>query len=106
VKELKSQRAEIDKLKKTDEQREKDATKRLGTLSKITTPKPEELEEITKLNKEIPELQARIAEFIKNQTDLEAIYIPMETTDIPNLVTEMKTLVAEIKQIQTVDIPT
>jgi chromosome segregation ATPase len=105
VKELKSQWAKIDKLKKKDEQREKDATKRLGTLTKITKPKPEDLEEINELNKEIPELQTRIAEFIKNQTDLEAVYLPMETTEIPALETDILTLIAEIKQIQTVDIP-
>jgi septal ring factor EnvC (AmiA/AmiB activator) len=38
VKQLKSEWAEIDKLKKTDEKKEKDANKRLATLSKISTP--------------------------------------------------------------------
>ena len=63
-----------DKLKKTDEKKEKDANKRLATLSKISTPKPKEVEEITQLNKEIPEIQARIVEFDTKQTDLETIY--------------------------------
>jgi hypothetical protein len=105
VKELKKQRAEIYKLQLADEKKEKDANKRLATLSKISTPKPEEVEEITQLNKEIPEIQKRIAEFVKTQTDLEAKYLPMETTEIPNLVTDIKTLLTEIKTIQTVDIP-
>ena len=99
VKELKNQRSEIYKLQLADEKQETAANKRLATLSKITNPKPEDLEEITKLNVEIPELQARIAEYKKNQTDLEAIYLPLETTDIPNLVKDIATLVAEIKQI-------
>jgi hypothetical protein len=52
----------------------KDSTKRLTTLTKKLTPTPEELEEITKLNGIITELNTKIAEFLKNQTDLEDIY--------------------------------
>ena len=55
--ELKSQRAEIDKLKKKDEKTLKDSTKRLTILTKISTPTPEELQEITKLNVIITELK-------------------------------------------------
>jgi hypothetical protein len=105
VKELKKQRAEINKLQLADEKKEKDANKRLATLSKISTPKPEEVEEIAQLNKAIPEIQARIVEFVKKQTDLEAIYLPMETTEIPQLEADIKKLLTEIKTIQTVDIP-
>ncbi len=63
------------------------------------------MEAITQLNKEIPEIQVRIAEFVKKQTDLEAIYLPMETTEIPNLDTDITTLLTEIKTILTVNIP-
>jgi hypothetical protein len=63
------------------------------------------LEAITQLSKEIPEIQVRIAEFVKKQTDLEAIYLPMETTEIPNLDTDIITLLTEIKTILTVNIP-
>jgi hypothetical protein len=58
VKELKSQWAEIDKLKKTDEKEEKAANKRLETLTKISTPKPEEVAEIIE-GFEIPNLVKR-----------------------------------------------
>jgi hypothetical protein len=92
VKDFKSQWAEIDKLKKTDEKEEKAANKRLATLSKISKPKPEEVAEITQLNKEIPEIQTRIAEFVTKQTDLETIYLPIEGFEIPNLVKDIKTL--------------
>ena len=61
VKELKNQRSEIYKLQLADEKQEKDTNTRLTTLKKFTKPKPKDLEEITKLNVEIPELQARIA---------------------------------------------
>jgi hypothetical protein len=105
VKELKRARAEIYKLQLADEKKEKDANKRLATLSKISTPKPEEVEEIAQLNKEIPEIQKRIVEFVKKQTDLEDIYLPMETTEIPQLEADIQKLDAEIKTIQTVDIP-
>jgi hypothetical protein len=74
-------------------------------LSSITTPKPEEVEEIAKLTVEIPKPRAKIAEFVKNQTDLEAKYKAIETIDIPNLDTDMTTLLTEIKNIQTVEIP-
>jgi hypothetical protein len=105
VKQLKSQWAEIDKLKKTAEKEETAANKRLATLSKLTKPKPKEVAEITQLNKKIPEIQARIVEFDTRQTDLETIYLPIEGFEIPNLVTDIKTLLTEIKTIQTVDIP-
>ena len=38
------------------------------------------MEEITQVNVIIVELNKKIAEFIKNQTDLEAIYNPIEKT--------------------------
>jgi hypothetical protein len=105
VKELKRQWAEIDKLKKTAENEETVANKRLATLTSITKPKPKEVAEITQLNKKIPEIQARIVEFDTKQTDLETIYLPIEGFEIPNLVTDIATLLTEIKTIQTVDIP-
>ena len=61
MKDLKNQRSEIYKLQLADEKQEKDTNTRLTTLKKFTKPKPKDLEEITKLNVEIPELQARIA---------------------------------------------
>jgi hypothetical protein len=107
VKELKREWAEIDTLKKTFEKEEKKAMKRLALLSGISTPKKsaKDKDEQSELIKLIPEIQARIVEFVKKQTDLESIYLPMETTEIPNLVTVIKTLLTEIKTIQTVDIP-
>jgi transcriptional accessory protein Tex/SPT6 len=78
VKELKRQRAEIYKLQLVDEKTLKDTTKRLTTLTKISERKPEELEEITQLNAIIKELNKNIAEFVKNQPDLETIYLPIE----------------------------
>jgi hypothetical protein len=106
VKKLKRQWTEIDKLKKTAENEETEAKKRLTTLKSITKPKKKEVAEITQLNKQIPEIQARIVEFDTNQTDLETIYLPIEGFEIPNLVTDIATLLTEIKDIQTVDIPT
>jgi hypothetical protein len=107
VKELKREWAEIDTLKKTFEKEEKKAMKRLALLSGISTPKKsaKDKDEQSELIKLIPEIQARIVEFVKKQTDLEAIYLPMETTEIPNLVTDINTLLTEIKTIQTVNIP-
>ncbi len=63
------------------------------------------MEEITQLNAIIKELNKNIAEFVKNQPDLETIYLPIEGFEIPNLDTEILTLVSDIKNIQTVDIP-
>jgi hypothetical protein len=107
VKELKREWAELDTFKKTAEKEEKKATKRLALLSGISTPKKsaKDKDEESELMKFIPEIQARIVEFVKKQTDLEAIYLPMETTEIPQLKADILKLDVEIKTIQTVDIP-
>jgi hypothetical protein len=56
----------------------------LALLSGISTPKKsaEDKDEENELMKLIPEIQQRIVEFVKKQTDLESIYLPMETTEI------------------------
>jgi hypothetical protein len=83
----------------------KEFQKRLSTLTGISKPKPEELEEMKELNKEIPELKKVLLECDKQLTDIATEHKTIRKAGLA-LVAERKKLDADIVTIKTVDIPT
>jgi predicted nucleic acid-binding Zn-ribbon protein len=82
----------------------KEFQKRLATLTGNSKPKPEELEEIKELNKEIPEIKTKIAELDKQLTDISTEHGTIRKEGL-TVVAERKKLDADIVTIKTVDIP-
>ncbi len=80
-----------------------DIQKRLGTLTGISKPTKEELEEMNELRKELPELKKHLAVLNKRLQDIVGDHGAIRN-EIIVIIQDRKKIASDIKKIQTVDI--
>jgi hypothetical protein len=107
IEKLKELEKEFNKIKYTRDKlvvKGNEIQKRLATLTGISKPKTEELEEINQLKTELPELKTNVTVLNKRLTDVSTEHGAIRT-EILAIITDRKNIETEIKTIKTVDIP-